>query len=263
MKRLLIRPGAIGDFLLSLPALEFLKADDTEVWCAEANVPLARFADRARSIGSTGLDRVGVLPAESVLARLEAFDEIHSWYGAARDDFRAAVHRLPFRFHAALPPASGPHATEFYCRQVGAPVRLPRLPVHAAPGEFAGIHPFASSPAKRWPLASFRDFAQALQSHLQIDVRWCAGPTEPLDDAVRIDNLFQLAEWLATARVFIGNDSGITHLAAAVGTPVVALFGPTDPAVWAPRGPHVRVLRRQPIEQIDPAQVLAAVRTLI
>ena len=39
--------------------------------------------------------------------------------------------------------------------------------------------------------------------------------------------------------LYIGNDSGITHLAAAVGTPVLALFGPTDPEVWAPRGPHV------------------------
>jgi ADP-heptose:LPS heptosyltransferase len=42
--------------------------------------------------------------------------------------------------------------------------------------------------------------------------------------------------------VYIGNDSGISHLAAAAGAPVVALFGPTDPAVWAPRGPRVRIL---------------------
>src|SRR5674476_1158977 len=55
-----------------------------------------------------------------------------------------------------------------------------------------------------------------------------------LPGAVRIDDLYELACWLAKARVFIGNDSGITHLAAAVGTPVLALFGPTDPEVWAP-----------------------------
>ena len=40
----------------------------------------------------------------------------------------------------------------------------------------------------------------------------------------------------------IGNDSGMTHLAAAVGTPVIAVFGPTDPAVWGPRGKKVRIL---------------------
>jgi ADP-heptose:LPS heptosyltransferase len=75
-------------------------------------------------------------------------------------------------------------------------------------------------------------------------VQWCAGEQDPpLEGAVRIDDLYQLACWLAGARLYIGNDSGVTHLAAAVGTPVLALFGPTDPAVWAPRGPNVRVAR--------------------
>jgi len=59
----------------------------------------------------------------------------------------------------------------------------------------------------------------------------------------RIDDLYELAQWLAGARLYIGNDSGVTHLAAAVGIPVLALFGPTDPAVWAPRGANVRVAR--------------------
>src|SRR6185437_6348448 len=64
MRRLLIRPGAIGDFILSLPAMECLRDGYLEVWAAAANVPLARFADRACSIASTGLDLVGVTGAE-------------------------------------------------------------------------------------------------------------------------------------------------------------------------------------------------------
>ena len=75
-------------------------------------------------------------------------------------------------------------------------------------------------------------------------VHWCCGPEDPqLDGAVRIENLYELACWLARARLYIGNDSGITHLAAAVGTPVLALFGPTDARVWAPRGAHVRIAK--------------------
>jgi ADP-heptose:LPS heptosyltransferase len=75
-------------------------------------------------------------------------------------------------------------------------------------------------------------------------VRWCSGPEDPpLENAVRIGNLYELGCWLAGARLYIGNDSGITHLAAAAGTPVLALFGPSDPAVWAPRGPHVRAVQ--------------------
>jgi ADP-heptose:LPS heptosyltransferase len=53
----------------------------------------------------------------------------------------------------------------------------------------------------------------------------------------------QVAALLARCRLYVGNDSGLTHLAAAVGAETVAVFGPTDPAVWAPRGSRVRVVR--------------------
>jgi ADP-heptose:LPS heptosyltransferase len=87
-------------------------------------------------------------------------------------------------------------------------------------------------------LERYRELAR----RLEMPVRWCAGPEEQLENAVRMDNLYELACWLKTARLYIGNDSGITHLAAAAGMPVVAIFGPTDPAVWAPRGERVRVV---------------------
>jgi heptosyltransferase III len=53
----------------------------------------------------------------------------------------------------------------------------------------------------------------------------------------------ELAVVLSVSCGYVGNDAGITHLAAAVGAPVVALFGPSDPALWAPRGPHVHIVR--------------------
>jgi ADP-heptose:LPS heptosyltransferase len=95
-----------------------------------------------------------------------------------------------------------------------------------------------------------------------LPVHWCAGPEEELPGASRFDDLYDLACWLARARLYIGNDSGPTHIAAAVGTPVVALFGPTDPHLWAPRGPHVRVLwqGREPASVDD---VLAAARAAL
>jgi ADP-heptose:LPS heptosyltransferase len=98
-----------------------------------------------------------------------------------------------------------------------------------------------------------------LEGRLPWPVRWCAGPQEKLDDAVRFENLYALAGWLARARIYIGNDSGITHLAAAVGTPVVAIFGPTDPAVWGPRGERVRVVSGK-LEEIAVHRVLEAAR---
>jgi hypothetical protein len=209
-----------------------------------------RFADRARSIASTGLDLLGVTePPARLLDELRGFDSIVSWYGANRMEFRELVGalQLPFTFLRALPAeGSGLHATDFYLLEVRAMANaandgIPRIRCGVEREDFAVIHPFSGSPKKNWPLENFRELARTLEQSMP--VRWCSGVDDPpLEGAVRIDDLYQLACWLARARLYVGNDSGITHLAAAVGTPVLALFGPaSDPAVWAPRGEHVRV----------------------
>ncbi len=261
VRRLAIRPGATGDFIVSIPALECLTADYFEVWTAAPNAALARFAHRARSIASTGLDLIGVTePSPRLIDDLRGFDSIVSWYGANRPEFREAVVELglPFTFFTALPPErTGMHAADFYLEQVRTIVDcqsdgIPRISCDAEPHGAAVIHPFSGSARKNWPLEKFRALAQRLERAMP--VRWCAGKDDPpLEDLLaasspgvhvtRIDDLYELARGLAGARLYVGNDSGITHLAAAVGTPVLALFGPTDPNVWAPRGPNVRVAR--------------------
>jgi len=67
-----------------------------------------------------------------------------------------------------------------------------------------------------------------------------------------------VAGLLRRAALYVGNDSGITHMAAAVGVPVVALFGPTDPARWAPQGGRVEVLA----QETSPQEVLEALGRL-
>jgi len=230
-RRLLIRPGAIGDVILSLPALEAARATFTEVWAPRPLLPLIRFADRTRAIADTGLDLVGVVEGARV-AELETFDSIYSWYGTHRPEFRDAVRHLPFTFFPALPPpAEG----------------IPRIAVPSAlKQDFAIIHPFASGLNKRWPLENFREVA----ARLGIPVKWCTGPQEHLEDAIRINDLYELACWISMARVYIGNDSGIAHLAAAVGTPVVAIFLASDPRIWAPRGERVTVLERPNVTEV-------------
>ncbi len=252
-RRLIIRPGAIGDFILTLPAMESSKADYVEVWAAAQNLPLARFAHRVRSISSTGLDMLEFAPSEKLMAELRSFDLITSWYGANRAEFRAAVQTLPFEFHPAIPPVDcAIHAADYYAHQVGSPIpAIPHIDCPRSDGGFTVIHPFAGSASKCWPLERYHELAR----RLLIPVRWCAGPEEQLPEAVRFDNLYELACWLATARLYIGNDSGITHLAAAVGTPVVALFGPTDPRIWAPRGPQVHVIAKPSLELITVDEV--------
>jgi heptosyltransferase III len=219
MRRLLIRPGAIGDVILSLPALEAAKADYTEVWAPRATLPLIRFADRTRAIADTGLDLVGI--TTTTCPGLDSFDEIYSWYGTARPEFREAVAHLPFQF---FPPQSLPETP-------------PRIQVPPSVRKnFAIIHPYSSSAKKNWPLENFQEIALHLKQ-----VEWC----EP----GRIDDLYELACWISTASVYIGNDSGISHLAAAVGTPVIAIFISTDPRLWAPRGERVTVLENPSVAE--------------
>jgi len=258
-RRLIIRPGAIGDLILSLPAMGWLQTGYLEVWAAAQNLPLIRFASRTRSIASTGLDMLELAPDARLIDQLSRFDSIVSWYGANRPEFHAAVKAFPFQFLTALPPdGSLLHAADFFASQAGCPVpAIPRIHCPRLDGGFAVIHPFAGSPKKCWPLERYRALATRLEAHCP--VKWCTGPEEPLEQALRIDDLYELACWLATARVYIGNDSGITHLAAAVGTPVVALFGPTDPRIWAPRGEHVRVIWKPALADITVDEVVAAI----
>ncbi len=221
MKRLLIRPGAIGDVILSLPALESAKAEYTEVWAPRVTLPLIRFADKTRAIADTGLDLIGVVDTAKC-DTLETFDEIYSWYGTARPEFREAVAHLPFTFFPAQ----------------SLPEKAPRIEVPPSTRkDFAIIHPYSSSPKKNWPLENFQKVASQLKR-----VEWC----EP----GRIDDLYELGCWISTASVYIGNDSGISHLAAAVGTPVIAIFISTDPRIWAPRGEHVIVLENPSVDQV-------------
>ncbi len=246
--------------------MEHLKADYTEVWISSPVVPLVRFADRVCALSQTGIDLVGIgdIPVLPHLAeRLRSFDCIVSWYGANRSEFRSALQRigLECKFHSALPPLDyAGHAADFFAAQVGAAAALiPRIEVEkSAPRETIIIHPFSGSARKNWPLERYREVAR----RLPVRVEWCAGPEEELAEATRFENLGHLASWLTGARLYIGNDSGITHLAAAAGVPVIALFGPSAPGLWAPRG-DVTVMQWGPSGDLAVNEILGAARRVL
>ena len=118
---------------------------------------------------------------------------------------------------------------------------------HALVPRFLAVHPGSGSPSKNWPTSRFLEAAGRLAG----PEPWLlvAGPAEAGLEAPR--GAILAREWplrvlgaaLARAGLFLGNDSGVSHLAAAAGAPTLALFGPTDPALWAPVGPRVTTLR--------------------
>lgn len=136
--------------------------------------------------------------------------------------------------------------------------RLLTASAQAAPLRVA-IHPGGRHfPAKRWPASGFAHVADYLVGQYGAQVVVVGGPddvklarvlaeearlAEPLVVAGRT-SLKQTAAILEQCDVFIGNDSSPLHMAQAVGTPVVALFGPTDPGNFGPQGPYDVVVRR-------------------
>jgi hypothetical protein len=244
--------------------MEALTADYTEVWVPSAVVPVVRFADRVRSIASTGIDLFGLPGVEApagLKAVLASFDEIVSWYGTNRPDFREAIGACArCRFLPALPDSAGPspeHAADYFAGQVGAPTpAVPRLECGAIRNGAIWVHPFSGSERKDWPYERFQELAALLR--VSASVEWAADR-----NGNRFDDLGELARHLAGGRMYVGNDSGISHLAAAVGIPVVTLFGPSDARIWAPRGERVTVIVAGELDLITAGEVARVVERLL
>jgi ADP-heptose:LPS heptosyltransferase len=120
------------------------------------------------------------------------------------------------------------------------------------------IHPGSGSKKKVWPLDRFLKLTEVLQQHFSSRVLVVLGPAEGPETRKIFESekpgvsilakglsLIQLASVMEGCRLFVGNDSGISHLAAALGIPTLAIFGPTDPKVWSPRGRNVMVIRKE------------------
>jgi ADP-heptose:LPS heptosyltransferase len=130
---------------------------------------------------------------------------------------------------------------------------------------FIALHPGSGSARKNWPLDRWAELIERLQSPLLVVTgeaekalpRWPG--TWPVVHAEDWP-LPVLGAALAKSRLFIGHDSGISHLAAASGARCVLLFGPTEPAIWAP--PGTRTLKRgETLDRISVGDVMAAVES--
>lgn len=136
------------------------------------------------------------------------------------------------------------------------------------------VHPGSGSREKCWPAERFVKVIEKLKRKKK-DVRVLIGEVEherfteaqitSLEKAAgacvrRPATYVELFNELRTASLFIGNDSGPSHLAGAMGLPTIALFGPTDPAVWKPMGPRVRVLHRPKLDAIGVDDVMGEVK---
>ncbi|MBL9130040.1 MAG: glycosyltransferase family 9 protein [Verrucomicrobiaceae bacterium] len=267
---LVIRGGAIGDFILTLPALRLLRdmipGCHLEVMGYLSIATLAQSAGLADSVRSLDHRTMAALfaknaPIDEALAEhLRGFNLVVSYLFDPDGHFRASMERIGIKTliecsHRVQPDQG--HAS----RQLARPLEklamfledAQLLRAHFERGAVVSnriaIHIGSGSEKKNWPLERWLRVADDFHDH---EVIFITGEAEQ-ERGTMIENrpnwhalpLTELAGRLSTCAAFLGHDSGISHLAAACGVPSLLLFGPTDPAVWAPPQPWVTVLRAE------------------
>jgi ADP-heptose:LPS heptosyltransferase len=286
---LVLRGGALGDLILTLPVLREIRKN-----YPDAAVNLLGILPQARLASPEFVNQVERLDAPifaplfvdaqlpAVLRdNLKRFDLAISFLSdpdsvIARNLAAAGVkqvitfsNRMRSDVHAVFQLAE-------VLEQLGLSLYdpVPKLAFGPKPVQPAslGLHVGSGSPKKNWPIDRWIELTQRLDIFFD-DFLLVGGEA---DDKVvdefrsRCSNLrlrtllngslAALGQALNGCKVFIGHDTGVTHLAAAVGTPTVALFGPTNADLWAPLGEHVRVVRSADrlMQSISVAEVLAA-----
>lgn len=285
MKRILVlRGGALGDFIVTLPALQALR----DRWPG-AKIDLVGNA-RAAALGlEAGLldaveaqDRGGWhtlyagSPVPALAERLSHYDLIISFWPDPDGDLDRVfpVHRGQQYLAAPAHPTGTPAARHYL--QALAPLGVGDSPLvrllrtHRPLGGRIAIHAGSGSPAKNWPAENWRQLIAWLPELGIEDIHLIRGEAEPPDLFAGMVNtwvnlpLGRLADELSRCAWFLGHDSGISHLAAACGCSGLLLFGPTDPAMWAPPTRRLRVLRTAPpLDNLTLGQVQQAVRAVV
>ena len=327
---LCLRSGALGDFLVLLPALAAVRASNPGSVIRLVTRPSygelalsCGLADGFSSIdsaawaGAFGAD--GFAPAHRRL--LKSFDCVvnclHDPDGVVAGHLRAAVtgrlltipgrvaftpaaehfmapmleaglikarpetFRLQFKPPPGLAGLDPSSANRRTCRFPGIHAGLTR---GASPSDIevsrslrppvAALHPGSGSPKKNWPADRYAALASDLEQGGEWAPLFIFGDADAaIEDEIkriapesrRLSNLslIELSAVLSECAAYVGNDSGVTHLAAGLGLPVVALFGPTDPAIWKPSGCRVSVIKARPdFGDLTVERVRETIRTL-
>ncbi len=268
-----IRLRSLGDCVLTTPALALLKAHRPDLRVAVV------VEDRFRALFEDHPDVQEILPPKPgaiagwnprLVLNLHGGTRSMALTLASRAGFPRVIrtgfahHRFSFIYSAKIPRAQEilgeerpVHTAEHIASAMfwlGVPRQtIPRARLAAGPppeissGGYAVIHPFASQPDKTWPAERFLAVAEHLRGSCGLEPVFLAGPA---DDAAHFKRfrvwhnapLAEIKSLMAGAQLFVGNDSGPAHIAAAFGVPVVVLFGSSNPVTWAPWRTEARVL---------------------
>lgn len=259
---MIIFPGVLGDFLCFLPVAEALRQRARGVVTLVTRSAHRHLvdADHFHVVDIDRRDVAALFAADRVDGGhpLAGHGSAHSWTGSRDPHFARNLQTITAG-PAAVYPFDGfqsdSHATDHFARRAGVRPIAPALPIGTAARIWARevlgdgkrptlvVHGGSGSRRKCWEgmpelVRCWRD-----RGHRAISIVGPADTDVPgCDLSVRDQPLDHIAALLAAAPVYVGNDSGISHLAAAAGGRGVALFGDTDPTIWRPRSHAVRLL---------------------
>jgi heptosyltransferase III len=239
---LVVRGGALGDFVVTVPAIEAVRARAgrlTLVADPRFAAPWPDLADEIVDVrGRDALWLFGDLPAPFVP------DAALVYTPGVADRLKT----LGVPTVLTAPPMPVRRAHEHFFEPLGGRAPAPRVvpdPALAFPHAIV-LAPGAGSTTKVWP--GFDALAEELTAR-NLSWRFLVGPDDPpRPDAWSGLSLTEVAALASQSLVWVGNDSGTTHLAAAAGARVVAMFGPTDPAVWGPPNATILGFRTTPTD---------------
>jgi heptosyltransferase-3 len=269
-KILLLRGGALGDLLLTLPVVDAIRAEFPEsfieLWGIHPQAGLVQSVDRIARLDALSAAPLFIPgPIEAALQRrLREFDLAVSFLsdsdGLVAENLVSAGVRIVVKCSPVM--QAGVHAVHQLAsvlEPLGAKLRhpAPRLKIERIQDQnlLLGFHPGSGSPAKNWPLERWSEFVETIaprfvkliliggEADREIIRNFQAGCCGSAVETMICPGLWDLARALSRCAVFVGHDTGVTHLAAAVKTPVIALFGPTDPIIWRPLGEQVHIIR--------------------
>jgi len=277
-RSLILFPGALGDFICFLPALNRIQqASTVDLFARVEFRDLVSSRVWLRSVDSYEIRRLFVhegAAEERVRDFFTPYDSVYSWMGSGVADFAAQLMSVTQGRASLFPfrPLQGRvHQVDYYLRCVGgAPmVAEPRVSVQADAMHWCetywqryalsnqpvlALAPGSGAREKNWPVPWFEAVSQWWRHRIGGSVIVILGPAEEGREGydslcrnglqARNLSLAKLAALLSRCNLYLGNDSGITHLAAAVEIPCVALFGPSDVFQWAPRGRNVLTFTR-------------------
>jgi heptosyltransferase III len=298
--QLAVHPGALGDVLLAVPALRALRATSAAPLILAAQPRIGALLEALGVVhghvafDALGLDALFVDDADS-RPRLPAVERVVAWFGALDPVFRQRL-----KEHVAdaiVAPSVGAgsqcvwqHLLETvgappgdWCAPIAMTEPLRALGAQAlaatgfdGPPPYLFVHPGAGSVAKCWPAEAFARTIATVAARSRMNAFVHEGPADAAAvDALRRHigrgvawmvepSLLALAGALSRATVYLGNDSGVSHLAAALGVPSVILFAGAN-VRWRPWGTHAstRTVTMSRVVETDVEAVVADVRRLL